>query len=157
MSDQQQRRRMTQWLRTTITLSALWAGSSYAETTSESRKVFRCQIDRQIVFSDRPCGSAVESTEVHLTANNTYRNSDSAPTPAKTSRAPNHSASRSIERLSNSIAAEQLREKQRCQRLSDQLDTIQAKMRAGYTAQQGERLRERRRQLEQQRRTERCR
>jgi len=60
-------------------------------------------------------------------------------------------------RQSNSIAAEQLRAKQRCQRLADQLDTIHSKMNAGYTMQQGERLRERQRQLEQQRRTEQCR
>jgi flagellar motility protein MotE (MotC chaperone) len=120
-------------------------------------KIYRCIVNEQIVFTDRACaggeaGSEVELAPVNLSSAATVESS----TRSRTVRESNRSSDRATARQ-NSIAAEQARAKQRCDRLNDQLATIQARMRAGYSVREGERLRERQRSLEAQRRTERCR
>jgi len=123
--------------------------TSYAQ---EPPRIFRCEANGKITYSDQRCAST-PTTEVVLRPTNSYH-ADTSPT------TPSRSASVRREqspKQAASIADEQQRVKQQCQRLADQLTTIEIKMRSGYSAKQGEQLRERQRQLEQRRRTERCR
>jgi hypothetical protein len=52
---------------------------------------------------------------------------------------------------------DQVRYATACERIRNSLKDIAARMRAGYDAKQGERLRERKTKLEQQRRAQKCR
>jgi hypothetical protein len=143
-----------------ILLTLAFAPSAgFAAEPRGTQHIFRCEVNGQITFGDRPCADA-PSVEVVLSPANFYHPD------AKQAAVPNLSPDRATkspakrERArsnTDSIAAEQARERQRCQRLADQLTSIRSKMRTGYTGEQGEKLRERQRQLEQQRRTEHCR
>jgi hypothetical protein len=138
---------------------ALSAGAGFAGEPGGTKHIYRCEVNGQTTFGDRPCANA-PSAEVVLTPANFYHPD------AKQAGAPTPTSGRTTKSLANrdrgrsntdSIAAEQAKERQRCQRLADQLTSIRAKMQSGYTAEQGEKLRERQRQLERQRRTEHCR
>ena len=120
-------------------------------------KIYRCIVKEQIVFTDRACEGGEAGSEVDLAPVNL----SSAATPessarSRTSRESNRTSPRAPSGQ-KSIAEEQARTKQRCDRLNEQLASIRSKFRAGYTAREGERLRERQRNLEAQRRIERCR
>lgn len=124
-------------------------------------KIYRCIVNEQIVFTDRACeggeaGSEVELAPVNLSSAATAESSARSQASRKSNRASDRTSDRAMAEQ-KSIAAEHARAKQRCDRLNDQLATIQARMRAGYSVREGERLRERQRSLEAQRRTERCR
>lgn len=138
-------------------IASAHAADSYSvDRPPAAQHIFRCQMNGQSIFSDRPCAASGQSAEVVLTPVNSYHE-DALPSHASHKSSTKASRREPSARQPASIAAEQLRVKQRCQRIADQLDTIHSKMNSGYTAQQGERLRERQRQLEQQRRTEFCR
>jgi hypothetical protein len=126
----------------------------FAKDPVDVRRIFRCEADGRIIFSDQPCVMA-PSTEIVLRPSNSYH-SDRPAAELSSTRKIAASQGQST-RQSEAIAAEQQRAKQRCQRLADQLVNIENTMRSGYSAKQGEQLRERQRQLEQQRRTEHCR
>jgi hypothetical protein len=129
--------------------------NAIAADSPGSHPIYRCELNGGIVFSDRPCGPDTQTVQVAVPASNSYHDEtyDRRSTRASTKQ---QSHVVRIPRDGDSIAQEQLRAKLRCQRLTDQLETIEYKLRAGYTAQQGERLRERQRELERKRRTERC-
>ncbi|MBC7982950.1 MAG: hypothetical protein H7Y02_03755 [Candidatus Obscuribacterales bacterium] len=57
---------------------------------------------------------------------------------------------------SESIASEQLKAKKKCEQIRSRLNDVANAQRSGYSAQQGESLKRRKEQLEQQRRIERC-
>jgi hypothetical protein len=120
----------------------------------ENRRIYRCEVNGRIAFSDLPCAAA-PSIEVVLHPTNSYH----ADAPSALSRSERKFAASDGQstRQSDAIAAEQQRAKLNCQRLADQLVNIENTLRSGYSAKQGERLRERQRQVEQRRRTERCR
>jgi hypothetical protein len=59
-------------------------------------------------------------------------------------------------RKGGSVAADQARHKAECERVTQSLRDIRSKMRAGYNAREGERLRERQDKLEQKRRAAGC-
>jgi hypothetical protein len=131
----------------------LIAYTSAAKEPNSAPPIFRCEVQGSVVFSDRPCATA-SSTEIVLRPVNSYHNDATIGTSrAKTKTKVPHRPVKESE----SITAEAQRAKQRCQRLADQLVNIESTLRSGYSAKEGERLRERQRQLEQRRRTERCR
>jgi hypothetical protein len=134
---------------------ALISGIGTAAEPAGAQRIFRCEVKGQTTFADRPCPEA-PSTEVQLSPVNAYH-AEAATGPVSRQAAKASPGRERASKSSGSIANEQQKEQQRCQRLADQLATIRSKMRSGYTADQGEKLRERQRQLEQQRRTERCR
>lgn len=133
-------------------IAALVASGAHAQS---SGKIYRCNVNGQLVFTDRSCagetGTEVELSPVNL-ANAHDGGSPSKDVSAKSSRSSGRPA-----KEERSIAEEQSRARLRCERLAHQLETIRSRMRAGYTAEQGERLRDRQRDLEAQRRMERCR
>ena len=131
------------------------AGDQVADSNRDAvRRIFRCESQGRVTYSDTACATAPDKTAVAAEQLNTYAAIDP---PQKVGNAANVKRPATRPARDDSIATEQLRAKQRCQRLADRLATIEVKMRTGYTAPQGERLREQRRQLEQQRRTEKCR
>jgi len=140
----------------------LIASACFAKDPIEVQRIFRCEVDGRIVFGDRPCVT-VPSTVVVLGPTNSYHavaHAAASPSTRKFAGSDDQSTGRSngpSTGQSDAIAAEQRRAKLNCQRLADQLVNIENTMRSGYSGKQGERLRERQRQLEQRRRTERCR
>jgi hypothetical protein len=130
----------------------LIAYASAAKEPNSAPHIFRCEVQGSFVFSDRPCATA-PSTEVVLGSINSYHDAPSGASREQTKTKVPHQPAKEPE----AITAEAQRAKQRCQRLADQLVNIESTLRSGYSAKQGERLRERQRQLEQRRRTERCR
>jgi len=132
----------------------LLASACFAKDPTEVQRIFRCEVDGRIVFGDRPCVT-VPSTEVVLGPTNSYH--AVAPAAASPTARKFAASDDQTTRQSDAIVAEQQRAKLNCQRLADQLVNIENTMRSGYSGKQGERLRERQRQLEQRRRTERCR
>jgi hypothetical protein len=120
-----------------------------------SETIYRCTANGRTVLTDRP-RHADECQSLDAPSSNTFVPEPVQQTKAKA--APTSSKlAKSSHSNSESIAAEQLKAKQRCQRIEQRLDQIADKMRSGYTLQQGEKLREQRRQLEDSRRIERCR
>lgn len=116
-----------------------------------SEPIYRCTENGRTVLTDRPTDPSV-CQPLAAPSSNTF----AAPAVSSASR----TAAVKTERMpkqDESIAAGQLKAKQRCERIEQRLDQIASKMRSGYTAKQGEKLREQREQLEASRRIERCR
>jgi hypothetical protein len=116
-----------------------------------TESIYRCAEGGRTVLTDRPTDPAA-CQPLNAPASNTYI----APT---VTHSPRTAAVKVIRtsKQDESIAAEQLKTKQRCERIEQRLDQIASKMRSGYTVRQGEKLREQREQLEATRRIERCR
>lgn len=141
-----------------IALIALAATLLMTRDSSGGDRIFRCESGGKVTYSDRGCGENAEQAEIEPGPLNSFSPESSAKSRASadaTSAASKKAAPRKAR--DGSIAIEQQRAQQKCQRLADRLTTIEVKLRRGYTVDQGERLREQRRQIEQQRRTERCR
>jgi len=126
-----------------------------------ANKIYRCVVNEQIVFTDRACAHGQAGAEVELAPTNIA----SAPLgAANLGKDADRKSDRQVERQAElrakeakSIAIEQARAKQRCERLAEQMAAIQSKFRQGYSIEEGNRLRERQRKLEDERRAERCR
>jgi hypothetical protein len=149
--------RRIKWNGTALSL-ALIASAGFAAEPDGAKHIYRCEVNGQTTFADRPCANA-PSSEVVLAANFYQPDANQAAAPNPTSDRPAKLPAKRerVRGNTDSIAAEQAKERQRCQRLTDQLTNIRVKMQSGYTAKQGEKLHERQRQLERQRRTEHCR
>lgn len=146
-----------------LSLPALGNGSTgdlRPESQAHSRSIFRCEIAGVRTFSDRPCGSAVRSPTaepdtVELgTLNILESRAVATASPAAKSGKP--SAPRASAAARRSAAAAQVPKADACGRIQQSLRKITSKMRTGYTAKEGERLRERRKDLEEKRRAQRC-
>ncbi len=114
--------------------------------------IYRCEVAEVTTFSDRPCGAESTTYVPDVTRVSTY----DAPVAGKVSKPARPSARKRIA-VRSSIAADQTKHAEQCGRIHASLRDIRAKMRAGYNAKQGERLRDRKAKLEQRRRTQRCR
>jgi hypothetical protein len=130
----------------------LIASAGFGADEAGTPRIYRCSLNGQIIFGDRPC-SQVPSTEVQLSSFNSYHAPGGTISGA---RKPASAAREPAGKRSESIAADQQKKKQHCQKLADQLDDLRSKMRSGYSGDQGEKMRNRQRQLERQRRTDRC-
>jgi hypothetical protein len=125
---------------------------------SADRTIYRCVLAGVTTFSDRPCGESIEihslesSTTVTpavpksgATASVSELTQDAAKpvraAPAARANSPNHKDSRARE----------------CVRLDAELRRLRARMRAGYRAAEGDRLRERQRTANARRRELQCR
>lgn len=119
----------------------------------EARVIYRCTTDGVATFSDKPCGSDARAfqpgdsrlmlyTPVESTAGKAE--TKHAPTPKKKQQQPTDANARS------KVAHE-------CRRVSEALRAVRQKMRSGYTVDVGERLKQRKSELERQRRERRCR
>ncbi len=111
----------------------------------QGQLIYQCTDGGQVVLSDRPCGPEAGSRwispadiNVHEAPSVSRRRShglrQSRVTPATADRAP---------------AGKE--EKATCERIAVELERMQSRMRAGYRAREGERLRERQRRLKERR------
>ena len=114
--------------------------------------VYRCTVGGVTTYSDRPCSPDAAPYQPDTSRVSTYE-----PPPARQAAAPAPPARTSPARKRSSDRGDQVRHAVTCERLSDALRDVAARMRAGYNVKQGEQLRERKAKLERQRRTEKCR
>ena len=114
--------------------------------------IYRCERDGVTTFSDRPCGADARTYEPDLSRVSEYKAAPAIFTA--------HAQSKPIreKRLTSepSIAEAQAKHAAACRRIQESLGVVRDKMRAGYTAKQGERLKERERKLNESRREKRC-
>jgi hypothetical protein len=135
-----------------LLLAALAGAHATADDSGGAgRPIYRCNSDNGVTFSDRPCAAAAE-VYASATPLNTFEppKVEPRPRPAATNR-PREAAGFDGQRNDQAKLAE------KCQRIQQSLRDIRSKMRAGYTAREGERLRERQAKLEEQRRSAKCR
>ena len=114
--------------------------------------IYRCTVGGVTTFSDRPCAAESAPYEPDASRVSTY---DPPPVSQTAASAPPPRASPARKRGAG--RDDRVRHAAVCGRLHNALREIAARMRSGYTAKQGEQLRERKAKLEQQRRGEKCR
>jgi hypothetical protein len=127
-------------------------GSPYGPTFAAGSPVaiYRCHVDGVLTFADRPCDTASDIHEIDTDGINT----SAAPAEAKTSK---KSATKPERRRSGSTkAGDPTKALETCNRLSQSLRDIRSKMRGGYKASEGERLKERQVRLKNQLRLAKC-
>jgi hypothetical protein len=130
--------------RTLVLLSAFAMLGAAAERT-----IYRCSVGGVTTFSDRPCG---DSTQVHSLD---VAAASPAVVPERQKVATNSVRKPAATRIAGAGARDGRRDE--CVRLDSQLRRLSARMRAGYTAAVGERLREQQRELRARHRELRCR
>ena len=121
-----------------ILLSAL----AHADTT-----IYRCETPAGLVFSDRPCAPEAQIYEPDLGGISVMESQVPKPTPVVKS-----VASPQV-RVASGPAAPKI---DACLKLNEALRKIASTLRSGYSAKQGERLNERKRELEAKRRAQKC-
>jgi hypothetical protein len=127
-------------------------GSLCAPTlaTRSAVPIHRCHVDGVLTFSDRPCGDASDVHEIDLDGINT-----SAAPAARN--AAGRTQEQSTRRQTDSAGAPgRAKAAQACERLDQSLKDIRSKMRSGYKASEGERLKQRQAKLKNQLRLARC-
>lgn len=121
--------------------SALYSSQSMAA----ERPIYRCETATGVVFADRPCGSGSEPYSPDLGSVSVMTTVPAEPVTSKKAPAPRRTG----------VEAKNVRA-ETCARIDQSLHKIASTLRAGYSARQGERLKERKRDLEAQRRAQRC-
>ncbi|HMN44761.1 MAG TPA: hypothetical protein PKE27_09325 [Povalibacter sp.] len=109
------------------------------------RPIYRCETAAGVVFADRPCGPDSEPYSPDLDSVSVMTTVPAQPVTTRAASSPRRTA----------IEAKDTRA-EACARIDQSLRKIASTMRAGYSARQGERLKERKRDLETQRRARRC-
>ena len=132
-----------------LLLAVALASSMHLTFAAENATtIFKCEIAGVTTFSDRPCGQDAQSQALDPAAINTY-----APPPiAKIDSPP---VAKKVGKASGEDRSEAKR-KEACARYASGLKEIRSKMRSGYTAKEGERLRIRAEKLRDSQRLARC-
>lgn len=115
--------------------------------------IYRCAGAGGVVYTDRPCESGANPHEVDNSRITVYTLTPaaeraSAPTPTKQSKG---------RRAQPGRAADPAEHRTKCAKLEQGLRDVRSKMRSGYGAKEGERLKARQRQLNERRRAQKCR
>jgi hypothetical protein len=137
-----------------VTVSTVVASTAIKDAAAGDH-IYRCEAQGRVTYSDTGCVNAADKVEVAVKPLNTFQE-EPIPAGQHSGQSKPQKSGHSQHARTESIASELQRSKLLCQRLADRLETVQVKQRTGHTAEQGERLREQQRQLEQQRRTEKC-
>jgi hypothetical protein len=114
--------------------------------------VYRCTVQDVTVFSDRPCEPDAARYEPDTSRVSTYSPAPSGPSPQPVAEPRSRRG-----RPSAAAGADLARHAAECEHVRKALKEIAARMRAGYSAKEGEQLRERKAKLEGQRRAKKCR
>jgi hypothetical protein len=109
------------------------------------RPIYRCETPTGVVFADRPCGATSEPYSPDLATVSVMSTVQADPVKA-----------RPVPRTRTSVVATRDTKAESCARIEQSLRKIVSTQRAGYTAKQGERLNERKRDLDNKRRALRC-
>lgn len=120
------------------------------DSAAAEGSIYRCETADGVTFSDRPCDAAAEIYEAGA-----YLNTYEAPDIVSSARVT--PAARVHRRDSEPDAKARAKLLEHCQRIQQSLREIRSKMRAGYTAKEGERLRVRESKLREQRSAAKCR
>ena len=127
--------------------------------------IFKCKIDGVTTFSDRPCGQDAQPQTLDPAAINTYaprtqdRPPDRSPSGGAQERLKNRNpggASAGAALKGTRDAQGEAKRKESCARYARSLKEIRSKLRSGYTAKEGERLRMRAEKLRDSQRQGRC-
>jgi hypothetical protein len=113
--------------------------------------VYRCIVGGVTTYSDRPCAPEAVPYQPDASRVSTY---ESPPPSRETTPA---APARKSPTRKRADGADQGRHDAACERIRNSLREVAGRMRAGYDVKQGERLRERKAKLEQQRRAQKCR
>lgn len=113
--------------------------------------IYRCSDERGTVYSDRPCAENADPHEIDDSRVTVYTPEPTAPRATASAR-PTKSKRAKAARLPDPAKHDAT-----CAKLEQGLRDVRTKMRTGYGVKEGERLKERQRQLDQRRRTEKCR
>lgn len=118
------------------------------------RPIYRCEVAGVVTFADLPCDSTAREYEADASRVSTY-----AAQPVSKVTAAGAKQRKSAKRggAATSAVDSQAKQAAECARISGSLRDIRSKMRSGYSAKQGERLKERQTKLEERRRAKRCR
>jgi hypothetical protein len=118
-----------------------------------SAPIYRCTDQGGTVYTDRPCGENAAPHEIDDSRVTVYTPASEGSRAATTTSAKPTKAKRAkAARLPDPAKHEAT-----CAKLEQGLRDVRTKMRTGYGAKEGERLKERQRQLDRRRRTEKCR
>lgn len=117
--------------------------------------IYRCVEAGGVVYTDRPCEGAADPREIDDSRVTVYTpppvvRSSSKAKPAKPTKPITDKRARSVR------SADLDRHRARCARLDQGLRDVRSKMRTGYGVKEGERLQARQRQLNEQRRIQKC-
>ncbi len=112
--------------------------------------IYRCIEHDAVTYSDRPCGSTATEYE----ANEARISILEVAPPAIAKRM--RTTAKQVRSQDGSIAIAQAKRSEQCSKLERSLREIRSKMRAGYDAKEGERLKERQRKLTAQQRDLKC-
>jgi hypothetical protein len=137
------------------TFSAKTAETAVAD--GKARTLYRCQVAGVTTFSDRPCGATAQEralAQAYVLHPGSVNISDPpVAAPVQAVKPPNERT----KPAADSDPPSRQRHAEACRRIQVSLRDIRSKMRAGYSAKQGERLQTRQRTLDEKYRTERCR
>jgi hypothetical protein len=140
-----------------VRASVLAAGAllalGHAWADAGVRPIYRCEVQGQSVFSDRPCGIDASAYEADTARVSITQSVPAVPVVA----APTKESKPATRRRGSAGGNEVARHAAACERIDTGLREIRARMRAGYSAKQGERLKERQQELQARRRVSRCR
>ncbi|MFL6577144.1 MAG: hypothetical protein ACJ8MR_11020 [Povalibacter sp.] len=131
----------------TTVLSLVFASNAQSDTAAHS--IYRCETSTGLVFSDRPCSSEAQVYTPDLSGVSIVQTEVPQPTTGS-AKAPKPQRTRMASKQSMPAKADQ------CERLNEALHKIASTLRSGYGAKQGERLKERKRELDAQRRAHKC-
>lgn len=116
--------------------------------------IYRCVGAAGTVYSDRPCGADGDQHQIDASRVTVYT---PAPTPQRGSQAATAKQPATKRAKSGSGgAADPAKHRIKCAKLDQALREVRTKMRTGYGAKEGERLKARQQRLGEQRRTEKC-
>lgn len=115
--------------------------------------IYRCAVEGGVVYTDRPCEGGAEPHEIDDSRVTIYAPEPAAEpapiaTPTKQSK---------VRRAKSGLAADPDQHRIDCLKIEQRLRDVRTRMRTGYGAREGERLKVRQRQLNEQRRAQKCR
>jgi hypothetical protein len=126
---------------------------SNGQATADAVSIYKCEIGGVLTFSDRPCSPQAELHELDDAAVNTYDAPPVAPSPSASTSKPRAAAKKTA---SSRADAQPDKRAEVCARVGQSMKEVRSKMRTGYSAKEGERLRERLAKLKVQGREARC-
>jgi hypothetical protein len=116
--------------------------------------IYRCEKEGVVTFSDRPCDAAARQYAPDASRISTY---DAPVVQASETRRKQKKPRKPQGSARGSAVNSQAQRAAACDRIRNALKDIRARMRAGYSAKEGERLREREQTLQARWRTDKCR
>lgn len=123
-----------------------------AHASSAQPAIYRCIDEGEVLYTDRPCEGGAEPHELDDSRVTVY-----TPAPVVEPTTQTTPARQSKERRARSERApDPDAHRAKCAGLNQRLRDVRSKMRMGYGVKEGERLKARRRQLNEQRRAQKC-